>query len=251
MSQPLFPPHSQTDKHDSDLSDFTAKVAGAVNSIIIIDNFAVKALESIRQREQRQPTLSTRLLHALSPFSALNAYSAYKNEEELRRVFIKMTSAMSANILPLIEQAGHILHGLRQFTETLSSIRKISYEEDISKDMAEWQVLAELWGKLARPDDYVEFKRHKDLLRDVTEYHANAIQVVQTTLDALKQMKADLHVFRGLHVSPALVWQDFPLEVHIEHIRKGMERLKRGKSKMDEIDPVEEEIVTQTATRVT
>ena len=55
-------------------------------------------------------------------------------------MFIRMTSAMSANILPLIEQAAQILHSLRQLTETLSSIRKISYEEDISKEMAEWAV---------------------------------------------------------------------------------------------------------------
>jgi hypothetical protein len=53
-------------------------------------------------------------------------------------------------------------------------------------------VLAELWAKLARPDEY---KSHRTLSNDITVYYAAASEVMRDTLHALNMMRADLSEF--------------------------------------------------------
>lgn len=68
-------------------------------------------------------------------------------------------------------------------------------------------------------------------------YRSKALAHVSASLIQLQQMQSDLEDLRDRVAAPALLAdvgkdvQDIPLEVHIESIRKGVERLDSGRKK--------------------
>lgn len=77
---------------------------------------------------------------------------------------------------------------------------------------------------------------------NIAVYRTKALAHVSASLIQLQQMHADLEDLRDRVVAPALLAdsgkdiQDIPLEVHIESIRKGIERLNTGRSKAKSIE---------------
>lgn len=77
---------------------------------------------------------------------------------------------------------------------------------------------------------------------NIAVYRTKALAHVSASLIQLQQMHADLEDLRDRVAAPALLAdsgkniQDIPLEVHIESIRKGIERLNTGRSKAKSIE---------------
>lgn len=77
---------------------------------------------------------------------------------------------------------------------------------------------------------------------NIAVYRTKALAHVSSSLIQLQQMHADLEELRDRVTAPALLadagkdMQDIPLEVHIESIRKGVERLNNGRSKVKSIE---------------
>lgn len=77
---------------------------------------------------------------------------------------------------------------------------------------------------------------------NIAIYRTKALAHVSASLIQLQQMHADLEDLRDRVTAPALLAdsgkdiQDIPLEVHIESIRKGVERLNTGRNKAKSIE---------------
>lgn len=88
----------------------------------------------------------------------------------------------------------------------------------------------------------MNFASHHTLLRSITAYRSKALHHVGSSLVQLQQMQTDLEDLRDRVAEPALLAdagkqvQDIPLEVHIESIRKGLERLNTGRDKVKGIE---------------
>lgn len=103
--------------------------------------------------------------------------------------------------------------------------------------------LAQLWTFLGgNRKKIANFASHHTLLRGITDYRSKALHHVASSLIRLQQMQTDLEDLRDRVAEPGVLastgkeCQDIPLEVHIESIRKGLERLNMGRNKAKDIE---------------
>lgn len=92
--------------------------------------------------------------------------------------------------------------------------------------------LAKLWTKLGGNRRKLSvFTSHLILLNNISNYRKMALLRVTSTMLQLRQLSSDLDDLRDRVAAPPLVGEDsdesgIPIEVHIESIRKGVERLE-------------------------
>lgn len=74
----------------------------------------------------------------------------------------------------------------------------------------------------------------------MSKYRENALRLVGKTLVELQEIQQDLETFRERLVAPVL-GERLPLELQIDQIRRGVERLSRGRRRMEgkKVDLVE------------
>lgn len=198
--------------------------------MIALDRNVVRNLQAITNHEHKPTALSQKMISSLLPLSAFEP--RFKIELELKDVFARTTTEMSARLFNLIEEAGHLRYLLRDISDVLDQLKGLALDE--IKDSPEMAVLAGLWVAVARRDDYEEYKSHQTLLTEITVYYATAMEVMKSTSHALDQMRSDLDEFRDIHESPALVWRNFPLEVTIEMMSESLRRLESGRRRIDD-----------------
>jgi hypothetical protein len=166
---------------------------------------------------------------SLSPLSAFE--SRYRTEEELKEVFLWIMSQMDSRLPTLIDEATQLCHLLRRISTILDDIKGLTLGE--LKETPEMSVLAELWEKLTRPDDYVKHVSHRTLLNDITMYYLTALEVMKDNLHVLSRMRSDLSQIGNFQAMSASVWGDIPLDMTIDMIKEGMKSLKTGLRRLD------------------
>jgi hypothetical protein len=202
------------------------------DSIIAFDRYAARYLQTIRDRQTTSASLPQILASFLAPFSAFESRDT--TEAELRHIPLEITSEMASRLPTLVEDAEHIDYLFSRISDTLGSIRGLSLNE--IKKSPEMAVLAELWVKLTRHDDYAVYKSHQHLLNDIMTYYASVTEVIKDTLPPLNKMRSDLHEFRDIHASPVLAWRDFPLEITLERMGQSIRRLEVARRVIDGLD---------------
>ncbi|KAK6538494.1 hypothetical protein TWF694_010077 [Orbilia ellipsospora] len=217
------------------LSKFSAKVGTVVDIVIANDNYALKTLAAIQARKASHHPLDSRILNMIDPLAMFRSKGTPKqDEEDLKKAFIQTTSSTVRSIPPLIKDAELILQDLDALEEGLKAIADMAEEEkrtgkaqDPSK--SQHAALARLWeninGEAFRQME--AFKSHTALLESVGEYQKEAMAVVVETLATLLNMQANMEEFMDLHTQTAFLSDDTPLEVHMETIRAGVDRLNR------------------------
>lgn len=208
-----------------DLSRFTAKVAGVVDSIVAMDEFAVQALEALSGR----PTLASKALAVLLPFHPSNRNSA------MLKTFSQITTHMSSKIPPLIQHAEGILSELDFLEQTLITVNEIVARSNVKLAEQEQELLADLWARLfgTRTKDFDAFKFHQNLLSSVSHYRSKALDLVSSTLVELQAIQDDLAEFAVRLNEPAFMGDEVPVEVVIEGIRRGIKRLTIGRFEVE------------------
>jgi hypothetical protein len=202
----------------SGLSDFTARVGGIADWMIAFHRYAVRNLQAIGDRQTTRPSLSQRLLSTLSPWSAFQ--SSYKTEKDLGGIFAKGIPEMAGLLPRLIDQASDLCQLLRSISVALDTIRGLALDQ--LEHTPEISVLAALWEKLARPDDYAVLKSYRALLNDITVHCEQASELMRDTLHALNKMRSDMNQLRNVRSSPVLLWRDVPLEMAIDMMSQAM-----------------------------
>ncbi|KAF3902910.1 hypothetical protein AA313_de0209409 [Arthrobotrys entomopaga] len=217
------------------LSKFSAKVNTVVDIVIANDNYALKTLTAIQARQSPGYPMDYRLFCKLDPLGLFCSRGTPKqDEEDLKKAFIQATSSMVRDIPPLVKYAEMLLQDLEELETGLEAIADMAEEErrtgqaqDPSK--TPHGALARLWdninGEAFRQME--AFKGHSALLERVGEYQKDAMGVVVETLATLTSIQANMEEFMDLHTQNAFLSGDTPLEVHMEVIRAGVERLNR------------------------
>ncbi|KIM28644.1 hypothetical protein M408DRAFT_137678 [Serendipita vermifera MAFF 305830] len=223
------------------LSRLESGVGGAVDSIVAMNDYAINSLEAIEKYEKNKSAIST-IIHSTntSPMS----------REKIAETFNQAAGVTESNLRRLIEMALATMTILNQIESQLSVIHEIvSREEGDTKAKRDEVVslipiyliylisvllkLADLWTYLgANRDKLNRFADHRTLLSQVANYRSAAAMQVGGTLVQLEGLAADLDELRERVATPLLAHETaVPLEVHIETLRKGVQRLTDGRNR--------------------
>ena len=204
----------------------------SIDTVKIFDDYAVKTLEDIAEREKNPPSLPNRALSALNPFAAFT--TPKDSEAEVKDVFVRTATKISGRVRLLIDDSFNLGHDLDLIQETLDQIKELTIDE--GDDLPRKDVLGALWDQLTRPDDYEEYRSHSALLAEMTDFYTSSSFVIKETTAALNHIEAELDEFGDDYAAPGLVLKDDPLEVIVALLRKSGERLEAGKVKLEHVE---------------
>ncbi|PVG01093.1 hypothetical protein CPB86DRAFT_781993 [Serendipita vermifera] len=212
------------------LSKLDAGVGGAVDSILAMDDYAIKTLESLDRQEKEKTALSS----ILFPFS-----SSASTRKQLIQTFNQAAGILESNLRRLIETSVATTTILNQLESQLLVIHEIVSREEGKVKAGRDEVLGDLWTYVgANRAKLSNFASHKSLLSQVGHYRSSAAVQVGGTLVQLERLSSDLDELRERVATPVLLdSQDgipsIPIEVHVMTLQKGVQRLaeSRGRSK--------------------
>ncbi|KAJ7761949.1 hypothetical protein DFH07DRAFT_1059675 [Mycena maculata] len=203
------------------LNRLHAKVGGAVDGIMAVNDYALQTIEAAQAR----PPPS--ILRHLVPWSA----SKPKTDLVLS-TFEDSMNYLSFTMQSLVVEFELNLQNLNKLEEQLSVLHEYVSREDNSISSAKSELLGDLWTKLGGNRRQLRgYDNHFHLLKGLTEYRKQALVHVVSALQTLTQMSEDVENLRERVAAPELTGSRIPVEVHIKSIQNGLERLKEGRSK--------------------
>ncbi|KAJ3804542.1 hypothetical protein F5876DRAFT_53249 [Lentinula aff. lateritia] len=199
------------------LQTLGSKVGGAVDMILAVNEYAMAKLSSI-------PPSSSFISHSLVPFNSASL------EKIFLASFAESMSTLSSIIQRLILLAEVELSNLEKLEDHLSIIYEIVCREDSSISSAKAELLGEIWTRLG--GNRCELKGHDahlELLRGIGGYRKQALAHVASALQILRALSDDMEDMRERMIMPDLVGSQIPLEVQINSIQHGLQRLRDSK----------------------
>ncbi|KDQ19132.1 hypothetical protein BOTBODRAFT_103313 [Botryobasidium botryosum FD-172 SS1] len=209
-----------------------SRVGGAV------DIYAIRSLEAITPKQI--PSSAMSLIE--SPSSLVNvmvdtllgrSWSTKRAQRAmLIRTFNLAAQEMQSQLGRLIVEAEADLILLDRLEVMLDTIHSIVTKNDVDIQVKRDEVLADLWTKLGGNRAKLSvFAAHRTLLGNVSRFRKTALMRVSATILQLRQLSTDLDDLRDRVTAPSIMGEQangeggIPIEVHIESIRKGVERL--------------------------
>ena len=215
-----------------DLSEFTANVGSSIDTVRVFDNYAVKELEGIAKREQIPRILLERAVTAISPLAAFE--KPKRTEAEVKDILLRTAAKISTRVTSLIDESFTIIQNLMHIEKTLILIQQLTTEE--TKGFPRLNALADLWERLAHPDDYEQYQSHATLLTEMTDFYGNSSLVVEKTRAALNHVQAELKTFRKTYATAGLNFKDEPLDMIVSLLRESGRRLEPGNVRLQHFE---------------
>lgn len=209
-----------------------AGVASLSDAVIAVSQWADRNLEKIQQLENKRPSALQIISSALLPLSTSNGLSL-RSEDELKEVFIRITSELEEGARNLMKYIGTLNYQFEMIKLKLNKTGTYLQKEEHGEKWREKDVLPRLWMKLISPDDHVNYKDHRLLLSDLTDFYKIAMDVTQSTEGGLKNLSAHLRQMRDNLATPGLVLRDRPLEVSMKMLRGSIERIENSRKEID------------------
>ncbi|KAF5329412.1 hypothetical protein D9619_009147 [Psilocybe cf. subviscida] len=208
------------------LQKLTAKVNGAVDNIMAVNNYAFRTIGEARANEQFPWSL-----FAVAPWRPQKSAG-----DIARETFKEAMDVLSNNLQRLIVEAELSNMNLLGLEEKLKTINIIlgRDNEHISKKKFEFEtnILESLWTMLGGNGEMRRnFDKNLELLKGLSTYRKQAQVHVVATLETLHAMSADMEDMRERVALPDLVGDRVPVEVHMESIQMGLKRLSEGRLK--------------------
>ncbi|EJF64846.1 hypothetical protein BD309DRAFT_1003167 [Dichomitus squalens] len=205
------------------LQKLTAKINGAVDNIMAINDYALHTIEGA----QAQPNS---LMRVIWPFGVEPPTQAAALE-----AFHKSMEVHASEMKRLILEVEVSSTNLDALEEHLATLHDICARENLSMSSARDALLSDLWTILGGNRDRVRsFNANLELLRDLGEYRRRAAAHVAAAMHTLQAMGEDMEDLRERVSAPELVGDVVPVEVHMKSIRAGMDRLKEQRVKAKE-----------------
>ncbi|KAF9238515.1 hypothetical protein BU15DRAFT_47606 [Melanogaster broomeanus] len=201
------------------LSKLNARVVGAIDEVMALNNYAMATIEGAHRRAPSP------ILQAISPFKL-----GPTADEIILSAFTVAMDQSEATIAKLIVEADQSRQNLDQMDVDIMALHEMIIRENKPISEEREELLGELWTKLGGNKKTVrEYGDRKQLLDDLGKYRGEALAHVTAALQTLRSMSDELDVLRDRVAAPALVDGKLPLHVHIESIKNGLERLKEGR----------------------
>jgi hypothetical protein len=117
---------------------------------------------------------------------------------------------------------------LADLDEILVALHDLATHESTYQKGERNKLLAELWTLLGgnRVKKQI-FQENLELLTDLDQLRRSAVSQIQTTLYSLTSFQLDMEELRGQVARPSII--EIPIEIHIENVGKGIERLRSSK----------------------
>ncbi|KAF8485989.1 hypothetical protein DFH94DRAFT_842031 [Russula ochroleuca] len=187
------------------LTRFSSKVGDTVDSIIDANDNALRRIEVANSQSRG---LSLRRLWGSSQAST---------KEVVTRTFTEAMDALSTNMRRLVLEAKVSISDLNKLEEHLRAIHGVVSDGESSFSAARDELLAEPWTILGgNRKELNEMDKHLAVLRGLGGYRH---RVLESTAEEMEEL-------RGRVDAPELDGDAIPIDVHIESIRSGLDRLK-------------------------
>ncbi|KAI0950832.1 hypothetical protein AcW1_008030 [Taiwanofungus camphoratus] len=202
------------------LHTLSAKIGGAVDNIMAINDYALHSIEAAQSK---------------SSVLSIWPFKSSVTKEVVLQTFNEAMSVLSAQLYRLILEAEVEIASLEKLEEYLNTIHDILTREDVSISAEKEELLSALWTKLGgnrralRGHDH-----HLQLLRNLGAYRKRALAHVVAALQAMQSLSAEVEDLRERVAAPEILGDNIPIEVHLNSIKGGMERLREGRTKAKE-----------------
>ncbi|KAG9230162.1 hypothetical protein BJ875DRAFT_409417 [Amylocarpus encephaloides] len=228
-----------------DLQKFNSHVGRAVDNVISTTRWTSRVLDEIQEQVVTRGSLNAFIYNNLvAPFQPTKF-----TEKILLDQYIKHTRSVEVEIFRLMEEAQAVLTVLNHLEDRLDIIHAISTREDGNAKAAKEEVLSSLWAKVGGHRSKLNtMDRRLNLLQQVGTYRKKAYAHVSGTILRLQAMGAGLEDLRERVGTPEFLRDraDIPLAVHIENIRRGVERLEEQRQN---VRRAEDDYIRQTLGR--
>ncbi|KAI6165792.1 hypothetical protein EDD17DRAFT_1553254, partial [Pisolithus thermaeus] len=207
------------------LTKLNAKVAGAVDEVMALNNYAMTTIEEAPAKA------ASRVLQAMVPIKI-----GPTADEIIQGAFALAMDQSGQSIARLIVEAEVSGQNLDQMEVDIASLHDMITREDKHMSTEKDLVLGELWSRLGGNKQKIrEYDDRLALLNDLSVYRKQARAHVMAALQTLHAMSDDLEDLRERVATPGIIGGKVPIQVHIESIKNGLERLKEGRTRAREV----------------
>lgn len=208
-----------------DLSKFNSRIGRAVDHILSTNRWTLSVIDGVSATEASRGSISKFISNNLDIFAPFRPQSL--SREPLMDQYLRHTGAVEEQIQSLIEEALALRDILENLDGRLDVINGIATRDDHKLAASKEELFATLWSKLGgNRADKQKLEKQITLLRSVDTYRRTAWAHVTTTIVKLQAIQHSLEDLRERVSMPEIVGDKLPLEVHIESINLGIERLE-------------------------
>ncbi|KAI0473636.1 hypothetical protein GGR56DRAFT_648358 [Xylariaceae sp. FL0804] len=218
----------------SDLQTFNTHVGSAVDSVISINRWTSRYIDSIAShREADNGLLSRGIDWLFSPFSP-----AVFDERMVLDKYIEHTALVSEKISNLIVEAHAALRLLTQAEDHLELIHEQVHRSNGLVKEQRSEVLWNIWTLVGANNQRLHSLRTQlSLLKQVDHQRSSAVSQLVGLVHDLGDIQTKLSDLRDRVAAPQLLdggssAAAIPLSVHIETINAGVERLEGARSRI-------------------
>lgn len=207
------------------LTKLNAKVAGAVDEVMALNNYAMATIEEAHEKAP-SPILQAIIPIKIGPTA----------DEIIEGAFALAMDQSEQSIARLIVEAEVSGQNLDQMEVDIASLHDMITREDKHMSAEKDRILGELWSSLGGNKQKLrEYDDRLALLNDLAVYRKQARAHVIAALQTLHAMSDDLEDLRERVAAPGIIGGKLPVRVHIESIKNGLERLKEGRTRAREV----------------
>ncbi|KAK0633011.1 hypothetical protein B0T14DRAFT_491261 [Immersiella caudata] len=218
----------------NDLQKFNTHVGSAVDSVISINRWTSRYLDTLSAEKESRGLLADWTEWMFSPFQP-----AVFSERSLLDKYVEHTALVSEKISQLIVEAQAVLRLLSKTEGHLEVIYEFTTRTQKSVQGQKKEILWTLWTLLGANNRRLNHLNDQlSMLKEVNTQRLEAVEQVSELIVELEKIQAGLDNLRERVAEPELVRDkvDVPLSVHIETINRGVERLDAARSRMREVE---------------
>ncbi|KAI8202540.1 hypothetical protein K4K52_006412 [Colletotrichum sp. SAR 10_76] len=218
----------------ADLQKFNVHVGSAVDSVISINRWTSRYLDTLSTAENADVSLVSQWTNWLFyPFTpTVTPFS----ERTLLDKYIEHTALVSDRIAGLIVEAQGVLLLLSKAEESLNQIYEVVTRSSNSVKSRRDEVLWTIWTLVGANNKRLHnLNSQLSLLRQVDRQRLTAVAQISALIVDLEKIQAGLGDLRDRVAAPELVRDSpaaIPLTVHIETIDRGVERLEEARQRI-------------------
>ncbi|EMC99156.1 hypothetical protein BAUCODRAFT_65582 [Baudoinia panamericana UAMH 10762] len=209
-----------------DLSRFNSRIGRAVDHILSTNRWTLSVIDGVSASEAGRGAVSRWLGENLNIFAPFQPVSL--SRDVLLDQYLRHTGAVEEQIMTLISEAQALLNILDNLDGRLDVIAAIATRDGIKAQDNKEELFAMLWTKLGgNRNSVAKLEQQLQLLKEVGAYRRLAWAHVSTTIVKLQAIRDQLEDLRERVALPETVGEKVPLEVHINSINLGIERLEQ------------------------
>ncbi|KAF9875844.1 hypothetical protein CkaCkLH20_06776 [Colletotrichum karsti] len=218
----------------ADLQKFNVHVGSAVDSVISINRWTSRYLDTLSMADNTDVSLVSQWTNWLFyPFTpTVTPFS----ERTLLDKYIEHTALVSDRIAGLIVEAQGVLLLLTKAEENLNQIYELVTQSSNSVKSRRDEVMWTIWTLVGANNKRLHnLNAQLSLLRQVDRQRVTAVAQVSALIVDLEKIQAGLGDLRDRVAAPELVRDSpaaIPLTVHIETIDRGVERLEEARQRI-------------------